>query len=229
MKLLLFDVDGTLISAGGAGRQALNLAAEKIYGAKDACSELSLAGRTDLYNFGEACRLATGRKPTGAHVGRLRREYLRHLPRFVTRAVEKNTYVVFPGLADLLKRLKRSRRVLLGLGTGNLERGARIKLKPSGFNDYFSFGGFGSDAFDRATLLKIAARRARRRARQPLESVYVIGDTPHDVAAGRAAGFKTVAVATGWSSREELAAAKPDHLAGDYRDLSQWLKFFELI
>lgn len=230
MKVLLFDVDGTLIRAGGAGRKALNRAARVLYGVENACSELSLAGRTDLYNFGAAYRFATGRRPTRAAVEALHREYLKHLPFYVKTAIRGGTYRVPPGLRALLKHLSRDRRVLLGLGTGNMERGARIKLEPTGFNAYFLFGGYGSDAFHRHALLKKAVRRARTLAQEPFDrgDVYVIGDTPLDVAAGRKAGFKTVGVGTGFSEWKELVASAPDHLARDFRDLRKWLSWFQL-
>jgi phosphoglycolate phosphatase len=230
VKVLLFDVDGTLIRAGGSGRKALNRAAFVLYGKRNACSELSLAGRTDLYNFGLAYRRATGRRATRAALERLRREYLKHLPYYVKAALRDGHYRVPPGLKSLLKRLSRDPRVLLGLGTGNMEQGARIKLEPSGFNAYFLFGGYGSDSFHRPVLLKKAVRRAERLAgrRLPPEDVYVIGDTPLDVAAGRRAGFKTIAVGTGFSRWEDLAAARPDRLARDFRGTRKWLSWFAL-
>ena len=230
MKVLLFDIDGTLIRAGGAGRKALNRAAYVLYGKKHACSELSLAGRTDLYNFGAAYQAATGKKPTRAAVERLHREYLKHLPYYVKMAIRNGTYHVPAGLKTLLKRLARDRRLLLGLGTGNMEKGARIKLEPSGFNAYFLFGGYGSDSFHRAVLLKKAVVRAEKLAKKPLKGndVYVIGDTPYDVSAGKKAGFKTVAVGTGYADWKELVAAKPDHIARDFRGTEKWLSWFRL-
>jgi phosphoglycolate phosphatase-like HAD superfamily hydrolase len=230
MKVLLFDIDGTLIRAGGSGRKALNRAGEVLYGVKNCCSELSLAGRTDLYNFAAAYRFATGSKPTTAAVEKLHQEYLRQLPRFVRSAIRNGNYHVPTGLKILLKRLSGDQRVLLGLGTGNMEKGARIKLEPSGFNKYFQFGGYGSDSFHRHALLRKAVARARKLSRAPFsgEDVYVIGDTPLDVAAGKKAGFKTVAVGTGFSTWNELAASKPDHLARDFRGLGKWLSWFEL-
>ncbi len=230
MKVLLFDIDGTLIRAGGAGRKALNRAVYVLYGKKNACSELSLAGRTDLYNFGAAYQNATGRRPTAGAVERLHREYLKHLPYYVKMAIRSGTYEIPAGLKTLLKRLARDRRVLLGLGTGNMEKGARIKLEPSGFNAYFLFGGYGSDSFHRAVLLKKAVVRAEKLAKKPLKGhdVYVIGDTPFDVSAGKKAGFKTVAVGTGYADWKELVAAKPDHIARDFRGTEKWLSWFRL-
>ncbi len=230
MKVLLFDIDGTLIRAGGSGRKALNRAGEILYGVKNSCSELSLAGRTDLYNFGAAYRFATGRKPTRAAVEKLHKEYLKHLPRFVRAAIRDGNYHIPAGLKVLLKHLRHDKRVLLGLGTGNMEKGARIKLEPSGFNPYFQFGGYGSDSYHRHLLLKKAVTRARKLTREYFssEDVYVIGDTPLDVAAGKKAGYKTIAVGTGFSSWDDLIKSKPDHLARDFRGLGKWLTWFEL-
>jgi phosphoglycolate phosphatase len=230
VKVLLFDIDGTLIRAGGAGRLALNLACQNLYGKKDACSELSLAGHTDMYNFREAFVNAKGRRPAAKELEELHEEYLRLLPKFVEQAVRDKTYILPRGIKSLLKTLSRSKNVILGLGTGNMERGARIKLEPSGFNAYFLFGGYGSDAFHRPTLLKRAVVRAQKLARKPIlrEDVFVIGDTPLDVAAGRKAGFKTVAVGTGFAKWEELVASKPDYLAKDFRGMPKWLKWFKI-
>ncbi|MEK7381659.1 MAG: HAD family hydrolase [Elusimicrobiota bacterium] len=228
MKVLLFDIDGTLIRAGGSGRKALNRAAYLLYGRKKACSELTLAGRTDLYNFSEAYRAATGKKPARAAIKALHQEYLKHLPYYVRSSIRNGNYRIPPGLKALLKQLSRDPNILLGLGTGNMEKGARIKLEPSGFNVYFLFGGYGSDSFHRPSLLKKAVLRARKLARGPLrpDDVYVIGDTPLDVAAGKKAGFKTVAVGTGFAEWKDLVASKPDHLARDYRNLKKWLSWF---
>ncbi len=227
-KILLFDIDGTLVRAGGSGRRALNLAAYRMFGKKNACSLLSLQGRTDLWNFREAIRKSTGRKAKDAEVHRLMSEYLELLPGFIRRAVRRKEYILPSGIKGLLKRLSREKGILLGLGTGNLERGARIKLKPSGFNDYFRFGGFGSDALDRASLLKKAVARAQGRYAlngAPVE-VFVIGDTALDVKAGRKAGYKTIGVGTGFGGWEALAASQPDHLARDFRETGKWLKWF---
>ena len=227
MKVLLFDIDGTLIRGGGAGRKALNRAAYELYGKKHACSELSLAGRTDRHNFGETYRVATGRKPTRGAVEKLHRAYLKFLPYYVKASLRNRTYRVPPGLKALLKHLSRDRRVLLGLGTGNMEQGARIKLGPSGFNAYFLFGGYGSDAFHRHALLRRAVVRAKKLARASFtaKDVYVIGDTPLDVSAGKRAGYKTVAVGTGDCGWKELIAARPDHLARDFRNTKNCLPY----
>lgn len=228
MKVLLFDIDGTLVRAGGAGRKALNRAALVLYGKERACSELTLAGHTDLWNFREAFRASKGRLPSSRELERLHQEYLKHLPYYLRRAIRSGTYILPPGIKTLLKRLSREKGVLLGLGTGNMERGARIKLEPSGFNAYFMFGGFGSDAFHRPTLLKKAVRRAEQLSGRRFNGadVFVIGDTPLDVRAGKKAGFKTVGVGTGFSEWPDLVRSKPDHLAKDFKGMNKWLNWF---
>lgn len=231
MKLLLFDLDGTLVRAGGAGRKALNRAVEVLYGVRIDCGANNLAGKTDLRNFAEAVRSATGRRPGRAELERVHREYLRLLPRYVRAALRARSYELTPGIRRLLARLKREKEVLLALGTGNMEEGARIKLAPSGLSGYFAFGGFGSDGYHRPALLRAAYRRAREHApgrRIRPEDVYVIGDTPLDVAAGRKAGFKTIAVGTGFAEWDELKRARPDHLARDFRDVGRWLAWLGL-
>jgi phosphoglycolate phosphatase-like HAD superfamily hydrolase len=230
-KILLFDVDGTLVRAGGAGRRALEQAVFALCGKRGACEGLSLAGKTDLRNFQEALAAATGRRPSSVEIGRLHREYLRRLPGCVRSAWREGRYRVCPGVRRLLGRLSREEGVLLGLGTGNMEAGARMKLEPAGLNAFFFFGGYGSDAFHRPALLRKAVARARRLLggrRVEGRDVFVIGDTPLDVEAGRKAGYRTIAVGTGFASWEDLRASRPDHLARDFREIDQWLGWLGL-
>ncbi len=229
MKLLLFDLDGTLVRVDGSGRKALNRAIQNIYGVRQDCARYNLAGKTDLRNFSEAIEMTTGKKPGRAAIERVHREYLCRLPHTLRATLRAGRYRYPRGVRRLLKRLSRERGVIMGLGTGNMERGARIKLEPSGFNDYFKIGGFGSDAFSRPAILKKAYRRAKKlpegrglRARD----VFVIGDTPLDVEAGRRAGFRTVAVGTGYARWDDLVSSRPDHLAKDFRDMALWLGWF---
>lgn len=226
MRVALFDVDGTLVRVAGAGRKALNRAVYNVHGVRRDCGAANLAGKTDLRNFEEAIEGAIGRRPDRAGIERVHREYLRVLPRGVRAAVRAGKYLVIPGVRRLLERLSREPGVLLGLGTGNMELGARIKLEPAGLNGFFRFGGFGSDRYHRPALLRKAVSRARAfangRSIRPRD-VYVIGDTPLDVDAGRKAGYRTIAVGTGFSAWEELVRSRPDHLARDFRDTGRWL------
>ena len=125
-----------------------------------------------------------------------------------------------PGIPQLLARLAEEPRVTLALLTGNLERGARLKLEPPGFNRYFPFGAFGSDSEDRYRLPRVAVDRARERTGRAFagKSVVIVGDSIHDVACGRSLGVRAVAVATGITSPERLAAERPDVLMTDFAD-----------
>ncbi|MBI5624506.1 MAG: HAD hydrolase-like protein [Elusimicrobia bacterium] len=226
MKVILFDIDGTLVRAGGAGRKALARAAEALYGRPGLTEGIDMAGRTDAWICRQVFRRARGRAPSVADFTELRDAYLRRLPGTVRKAVAEGRYVLPAGVKALVRRLAKERDVLLGLGTGNFERGARIKLGPGGLNRFFAFGGFGCDGLDRCRILKTAARRARRLAPGGKLEVFVVGDTPHDVSAGRKAGYTTVAVGTGFAPWKELAASKPDHLARDFKSMGRWLGWF---
>jgi|SRR5437016_50498 len=115
-------------------------------------------------------------------------------------------YRVLPGILTVLQESFSRKTVMLGLATGNIEFGARIKLERGGLNSYFEFGGFGSDSEDRTELVRKAAGKAATRCGKPFSTsdIYVIGDTPLDIDAGKRAGFNTVGVATGSYSIEEL-------------------------
>ncbi|MBI4347341.1 MAG: HAD family hydrolase [Elusimicrobia bacterium] len=227
MKAVLFDLDGTLVRAGGAGRRALNRAVEHLHGAKEVCSEFSLAGRTDLDNFRLALRAALGRSPTPAETEAVEAAYLRRLPREVKDAVDSGRYELVPGIGRLLRELKRLPGVLLGLGTGNVKPGARLKLRPSGLLDHFTFGGFGCDGYTRVSVLRTAVRRASAATgrRIPPDAVYVIGDTDKDVKAGKAAGYHTGVVTAGFGELDKIRKAGPELIAPDFRNLRTWLRW----
>jgi phosphoglycolate phosphatase len=143
--------------------------------------------------------------------------YLRHLERTVASAED---FRVLPGVRALLDALAPRAHLALGLGTGNVERGARIKLERAGLNHYFAFGGFGSDGEERAELLRIGAERgAKLLGRQRTECrVVIIGDTPRDIAAADAIGAESVVAATGGHTLDELRAAGPTALFEDFTD-----------
>ena len=126
---------------------------------------------------------------------------------------------MLPGVAELARRLAQ-RGIAVGLGTGNVERGARIKLERSGLNPLFSFGGFGDDAEDRSALLRIGVERARTRCGGVLAAseVWIIGDTPKDIVAGQAVGARVLAVATARYSVRELLEHQPDLVVATLED-----------
>ncbi|MBN2193234.1 MAG: haloacid dehalogenase-like hydrolase [Polyangiaceae bacterium] len=206
--VLLFDIDGTLLLTGGAGRRALVRAFEVELGRGDAALSVELRGMTDPAIF-RAAAAAAGAAYDPGLLSRLVAAYLACLPDEVARAEQ---YSVLPGVGTTLAAARAAASVAVGLGTGNLERAARIKLGRAGLDDAFAFGGFGDDAEARAELLRLGAERGALRlgcARNDCR-VVVIGDTPRDVEAARAIGAESVAVATGGYSMSELAAAGAD-------------------
>jgi phosphoglycolate phosphatase-like HAD superfamily hydrolase len=192
--VLLFDVDGTLLTCGGAGRRAMEQAFVDVCGRDDVCG-FSFGGGTDRAIARQGLRNA-GLEPEDAHIDALLTRYLAHLEPALAGSAG---YALMPGVPALLDRLLVREGLAVGLGTGNLEPGARAKLRPGGLEERFAFGGFGSDHEERARLIEVGAQRGAARLGLPRERcrVVVIGDTPRDVEAARAIGADCVAVATG--------------------------------
>ena len=220
--LVLFDIDGTLLSAGRAARESVLAALEGVYGWKsdpDAPrrGRYDFSGKTDPQIVRELVAEEVGAERCEEHLGRALDRYLEELSRRLT----PEAVVPKPGIPELLARLQAEPRVQLALLTGNLERGARLKLEPPRFNPYFPFGAFGSDSADRYALPAIAIERARRHAGRDYAAkrVVIVGDSVHDVACGRSLGVRSVAVATGPTPADRLAAERPDALLPDFGDV----------
>jgi phosphoglycolate phosphatase len=221
LKLLLFDIDGTLMT-GGAGQRSLTAAFGEVFDISGApldaaMKRVAFNGRTDPVIIRDICReagIADGDFEAGLE--RLYERYLHHLDRFSGEPGPK----LCPGVPELLPRLEALPGVGLGLLTGNIEPGARIKLRAFDLNRYFPAGGFGSDSPDRAIIAATARTRFEvlRGAPIPPESILVIGDTVHDVDCGRVNGFKTLAVGTGGVALEAMAAAGANLVLADLAD-----------
>ena len=225
MKLLLFDVDATLISTGGAGLRALNRAFKKLLDLESAMLDIAPHGKTDpaivREVFQKRMKEASATETVISEVIEMYVEYLRD------EIDRSDTYQVLPGIRDILAEMRTRADVLMGLATGNVESGARIKLQRGGLNEFFSFGGYGSDAELRADLVRRAAERAERRhgSRIAGSDTFVIGDTPLDIEAGRRAGFKTVGVATGQFSVDQLRDSGADLAISNFQsDRDSFLK-----
>lgn len=206
-RIFLFDVDGTLVDAGGAGRRSFTAAFRDVFGRENAFADITMSGRTDPWILRAATSAVLGRGPTKQEEAAFIERYLELL---VLEVESSERYRVLPGVRDVLHALHTRPRCLLGLATGNYERGARLKLERAGLNHFFSFGGFGSDDADRARLTQIAIERGEAIAKGPVK-VTVVGDSPHDAAAARANNAKVALVGSGWTSREELLALCPDY------------------
>lgn len=223
MHICLFDIDGTLISSGGAGKAALEDALASEFGLTEPIEKMSFSGRTDRAIVKDLLAL-NGLPDMPELYQRLMAAYLRHLPA----RLESLQGKILPGIRPLLEELARRDTVAVGLLTGNIRAGARVKLGHFGLYDFFAFGGFGDQHLDRDDVAREALAEARQRydGRVRNDRVWVIGDTPLDVRCARAIGARVVAVATGWHTVEELAAHRPDLLLTDLSDptplLSCW-------
>jgi beta-phosphoglucomutase-like phosphatase (HAD superfamily) len=195
IEAVLFDIDGTLISTGGAGAVAWRHAFEELHGTPLDIREVTESGMTDPEVGRVALRNILGRDPDGRELATAMAHYLRHLQSAVD---ESDSYEVMPGIEGLLERLVDDGH-LLGLTTGNIEAAAHIKLARGGLNRFFSFGGYGSDSNERAALTRKALERGRFISGNTLiESACIsVGDTHRDVTAGHGAGIEVVGVATG--------------------------------
>ncbi|WP_297212207.1 MULTISPECIES: HAD family hydrolase [Thermodesulfovibrio] len=207
MKLLLFDIDGTLISAGGAGTRSLNRAFEKVLGIREAFVNFEMAGKTDIQIIKEGLKLH-GIIPEKNLIDDLIDSYLM----FLQVEINNNSKHIKPGVVDFINFMTGSFSYPMGLLTGNLEKGARIKLEPFALNSYFPFGAFGSDHENRNNLLPIAVERYEKFFKKPINfsDCIVIGDTPRDVACAKPYGAKVIAVATGPFTREDLQKTDAD-------------------
>ena len=204
--VLLFDIDGTLITTGGAGRRAMERAFEDAHQRSDALATIRLDGMTDRL-IARLGLTAIGVEATDATIDALLAAYLRGLSEEVAR-IEAARYRLHLGMLAAVDAAH-ARGHAVGLGTGNLREGARVKLERVDVWHRFGFGGFGDDHEDRAALIRRGAERGAATLGVPLEAarVVIIGDTPKDVAAAQAMGAESIGVATGNFTAEQLLAA----------------------
>jgi phosphoglycolate phosphatase len=223
-KLVLFDIDGTLVLTGGAGLRAMNRALEEAFGHPGGLDGIPVAGRTDWAILSDAVR-RVGRALDGALLDDLRDRYVANLAEEIE-APGQGRKGVMPGIREILDHLEHRDDLLVGLLTGNFEEGARVKLAHFDLWRYFRCGAFGGDAADRNALVPFAVERARSCGLPDIADadVIVVGDTPHDVTCAQAAGATAVAVATGSSSVEELRAAGADHVFADLGDVDAFVR-----
>jgi phosphoglycolate phosphatase-like HAD superfamily hydrolase len=222
-KLLLFDIDGTLITSGGAGERALRLGFRDRFGIEENLESIEIAGRTDSGIARQILR-KHGIAETTKNITAFFEGYLAHLADQLPRTSGR----LLPGILPLLQALKPRADLVLALLTGNLARGAEIKLAHFGVWEYFEFGAYADDHHDRNELGPVA--RARALAVHGIEfapeRIFVLGDTPHDIACARAIGAKAIGIATGGFSHEALARHAPDFLFADLADTRRVIELF---
>jgi phosphoglycolate phosphatase len=215
-RLLLFDIDGTLIDSGGAGIQSLKDVLRHQFGVSDELRGIEIAGRTDtgiVHQILQKQQIT----PSDQNVSAFLDAYVE----FLARELPLRRGTLLPGVKKLLSRLKQRPQNVLALLTGNIRRGAQLKLEHYGIWDFFEFGAFADDHHDRNELGAFAQMRAREKHAIDFAAseIDVIGDTPHDIACGKVIGARTIAVATGKFSRAQLSEHQPDRIVDDFSDV----------
>lgn len=220
-RLLLWDIDGTLIDSGGAGRRALQAALRTVFGLDGSLADISLAGRTDrsimrsiFQEFGVPATAENFARYTAGYVAALSTELHRPGAR------------ILPGIRELLHAIRCDGQFAQGLLTGNLRRGAEAKLAPHGLWEHFPFGAFGDDGEHRRDLAAHALCRARERHGVDFAGaqIWIIGDTEYDIDCGRAIGARTLAVGTGVRTVAQLEVHRPTALRPDLADTAAVLR-----
>ena len=217
-RLLLWDIDSTLITTGGAGDKALRRVIEERFGVQDNLQDVEIAGRTDSFIAASILR-KYGIELTQKRIGEFLDHYLAHLENLLPQLDGR----VLPGVQEILNLMRSKPNRVLALLTGNLRRGAEFKLQRYNLWDYFEFGAFADDHTDRNELGAFARARAKEKHAHDFDAaqIDVIGDTGHDIACGKSFGARTIAVATGSWTRGQLAAASPDFLFDDFSQVEE--------
>lgn len=220
MRLILFDIDGTLIRSHGVGRQAFGDAVQSVLGLPDPFVDFCFGGLTDPIIVAHVLR--EGRVPVERHdeiTAALYESYLQHLDVGLRTAA---VFEVLPGVTEMLDHMRETGWHALAVGTGNIEAGARLKLGRAQLDHYFPTGGFGSDASDRADVLAAGVRKARDHYGCDFDDVWVVGDTTRDVQAGLRIGANVIGVTTGSTSGPELREAGSMVVCDTLEDPEAW-------
>jgi phosphoglycolate phosphatase len=209
-RVVLFDIDETLVHTGGAGARSWAWAFDQLYGIPADIGAHTSAGETDPQVGRATFRAVLHREPSHDDLARLYAKYLWHLSEEIWTSPG---YRVLDGAEDLLRRLGEA-GVLIGVISGAMEGAAHLKLQPGKLNRYFIFGAYGSDSPDRTELTRVGIAKAARLHGRDLskEEVYVVGDTPRDIEGAHAAGATAIGVASGHYNAEELHDAEADHV-----------------
>ncbi|CAN5387586.1 HAD family hydrolase [soil metagenome] len=220
MQICLFDIDGTLLRSGGAGKAAMESALQEIFEVTLATDQVSYSGRTDRAIGRDLFRIH-GVELNQTNWVRFIDAYLARLPAYL----ESMQGTICPGIGELLDELDRWPDITVSLLTGNLRAGAQVKLGHFGLHERFLFGGFGDHHWERDDVAFEAVQAITSHLGISIspQNIWVIGDTPLDIRCARAIGARAVAVATGWDDATILSAANPDLLLNDLSDPTPFL------
>jgi len=231
MKLVLFDIDGTILNTGASGVASAKEAIKKLYGKLPVFDVMAITGKSDKHNFGYMYKAAFGKKPTAKQLEAVKKEYLKLLPAEVALQVKNKVYKPLSGLEKLLKELQKHSDVKLALATGNIKEAADIKLAPGKLGKYFQTGGFGWEAEERTELLKVAVKDCSKffKIKFAPEDVYIVGDTHTDILAAKANGYHSAVVTeAGLGDKERILRAAAELETKDFTDVLLWLVWLGL-
>ncbi len=226
-KILLFDIDGTLLLTGGCGKIALEKAFEEVLGTQNAWGDMMPDGKTDPFIIEEIAQKILNRKLTSSEYTALSKLYLTYFRLEIQNATN---FRLMPGIPELLSALVKKNDILLGIATGNLEEAGWLKLEHGGIRKFFRFGGFGSDSMERSEIIQAAIECGEKILGRKInaEEIYVIGDTHYDVRAAKKLGLKAIGVTTGSMKEKDFSGEhKPDYLLDDLSDIDSFLSLID--
>lgn len=231
MKLVLFDIDGTLLNTGTFGVKSLQNAVKNLTGKIPEYDVKELIGVSDKKNFTYMYYCAAGKTPTAKQLDAVKEEYIRLLPSELAALKKSKKYKAASGVEKFIKELQKYKDVKLALATGNIEEASKIKLAPAGLDKYFITGGFGWDGIKRPDLLKAAVKRASKVFKHKFtpEEVFVIGDTHLDIVAAKANGYHSAVIKeAGLADKEKLLRAAAEVEADSFKDIELLLVWLDL-
>lgn len=226
-KILLFDIDGTLLLTGGCGKIALEQAFLDFFEIENAWGNLLPDGKTDPNIIDEIAQNHFGRALSNQEHAKICELYLKYFSQEIDNSIH---FRLMPGVSELLEMLSQRKDILIGTATGNLEPAGWQKLKRGRIRDFFEFGGFGSDSRERSKIIQVAIDRAEKLLRQKTskENVFIIGDTHHDVRAAHKLGLQAIVVTTGsYTADHFLNGDQPTHLLENLSNSEDFLRLID--